>query len=65
MAKNPISSGQNKNLRPLPNSNRGIVIIEKWSLNLILTTRIVRNGSIGLETPKKPFLTILVVKIKF
>ena len=50
MARNSISSGQNKNLRPLPNSNRGIVTIKKWSQNI--TTRIVRNGCLGIIGPK-------------
>ena len=53
MARNPISSGQNENLRPLFNSNRGIVTIEKWSQNLILTTRIVNNGCLGVFRPNK------------
>ena len=52
MARNPISSGQNKYLRPLPNSNRGIVTINKWSHNF--TTRIVRNGYLGIVGPKTP-----------
>ena len=33
MARNTISSGRNENVRPLLNSNRGIVTINKWSQN--------------------------------
>ena len=33
MAINPISGGQNENLRPLLNTNRGIVTIDMWSQN--------------------------------
>ena len=52
MDRNPISSGQNKNLMQLPNSNRGIVIINKWSQNLIFTTKIVKNGCFGIVGPE-------------
>ena len=52
MARNPISSGQNKNMRPLFNSNRGIVTIDKWSPNFMLTNRIVRNSCLGVVAPK-------------
>ena len=41
-------SGPNHILRPLFNSNRGKVTINKWSQNLIWTTRIVRNGYLGM-----------------
>ena len=58
MARNPISSGQNENLRPLLNSNRGIVTINKQSKNLILTTRIVRNACLGIFGPKNAQTTI-------
>ena len=47
MARNLISSGQNQNLRPLLNSNRGINTTYMWSHNLILTTKIVRNRCLG------------------
>ena len=54
MAKNSIASGQNKNLRPLANSNRGIVTLDKWSQNLIFTTTIVRNGCLGIVGSENP-----------
>ena len=48
-----ISSCRNENLRPLVNSDRGIVNIKMLSQNLILTTRIVHNGGLGVFKPKK------------
>ena len=52
MARNPISSVQNENLRPLLYIIRGIVTIKSWSQNLILTTRIVKNGCLRVFGPK-------------
>ena len=51
-ARNSISSGWNENLRPLLDSNMGKVTIKKWYQNLILTTRIVNNGFLGVFGPK-------------
>ena len=48
MARNPIYSGRNKNLRPVLNCNRVIVTIKQWSVNLILTTIMVRNACLGV-----------------
>ena len=41
-------SGQNQILSPLYNSNRGIVTIIIWLKNLILTTKTVGNGYLGI-----------------
>ena len=53
MARTSFSSGQNKDMRPLFNSNRGLVIINKRFQNFILTTRIVKNGCWCVFRPKK------------
>ena len=53
IAKNPVFSDLNQNLRPLLNSNMGIVTIEKWSSNFILTTKIIKNGCFSVFKPKK------------
>ena len=53
MARTSISSCRNEHLRPLFNSNRGIVTIKTWSQNLILTTGIANNGCLGVFRPKK------------
>ena len=51
MAGNPNVSGQNGNLRPLLNSNGGIVSVKNLYKNLILATRIFKNGGLGVFGP--------------
>ena len=58
MARNPISSFQTGNLRPPLNTNRGIVPVEKCSQNLILASRIVTNGGLGVFGPNNVYTTI-------
>ena len=52
MSRNPICSGRNETLRPRLNCNRGIVTISKLSQIWFLTTRIVRNGCLGVFGPE-------------
>jgi hypothetical protein len=53
IVKNPVFSDLNQNLRPLFDSNMGIVTIEKWSSNIILTTKMVKNGCFSVFKPIK------------
>ena len=52
IVKNTLFIGLNQNLIPLYDSNMGIVTITKWSQNLILTTKTVKNVSLGVFGPK-------------
>ena len=51
IVKNPFFSGLNQNLRPLFDSNVGIVTFTKWC-HLILTAKTVKNGCLGVFGPK-------------
>ena len=63
IARNPIYSGQNLNLRPLFNSNRGIVSIVMWFWSLKQSESDV-SPFLGPKKPNHPFLIVFVVKIK-
>ena len=66
IVKNLFLSGLYQYLRPLVDSNMGIVTIQMWSQNLILTTKTVLKTVLvvlGLKTPENSFLTVLFVKI--
>ena len=62
-------SGQNQILTPHPNRNYTPITRVKWKQNLILTTKMVKNGCLGIyrskNDDKKTFLTVLVVKLEF
>ena len=64
IAINPNHRGQNQNLRPLINSNRGIVTIVKWSQNLVKQSETDVLSILGPKKLNHPFLIFYVVRIK-